>query len=146
MTTNTIDEDSQWNEACSWIQDQVLISFRHKTITSRLNNAVNVIKKLDEQKEEEAEPALPECMLVIELPPELRPEETYETEPGSVAQLKKNVIARLKHLEEMESIEEQVRMQKEQRSKLGKLRIVSPRTKNGNTPSKTSAKRRSSSE
>lgn len=138
MTTSTMDEHSQWNEACSWVQEQVIISFRHRTISSRLNAF---------PMDKHAERTLPPCMLVIELPPQLRTEETiqHDIDQGSVAQLKDSVVAWLKHLEDMESIEEQVRMQREQRSKLCKLRKLPASIKNVNTSSKTSGKRRSSS-
>lgn len=121
-------EDSQWAQACWWVQEQVLISFRHRAIVSRLNNATHAANANADRQGND----VPECMLVIELPPALR-----NKEPGSVAQLKEKVMARLKHLEEMESIEEQVRAQKDQRSKLSKLRRISP-----NLSSKSSEKRR----
>lgn len=138
MTTRTMDEDSHWSAACSWVQDQVVISFRHRAIASRLGTSAT-------ENTGKAEP--PERMLVIQLPPELNSEEALhvDADQGSVAQLKQTVVARLKLLEEMESIEEQVRMQKEQRRKLGKLKKISPSIgNNGNTPSRTSAKRLSS--
>lgn len=133
----TMNEDLQWEQACDWVRDQVLVSFRHRAIISRISQSSS-----DITIEEPAE------MLQIELPRELTevqtdPEQQHE---GSVAQLMQQVVARLKHLEEMECIEEQVRVQKEHRRKfhIPKMgRSASPQYSSKHTDSAPSSRRRS---
>lgn len=136
----TMNEDSQWNEACDWVRDQVIISFRHRAIISHLSQSSS-----DITIEEPAE------MLRIELPRELTEFEqpsvdAHQGRTGSVAQLMQQVVARLKHLEEMQDIEEQVRAQKEHRRKFHMPRMTSPHSnkRSSNTSTRIHSRRNSS--
>lgn len=138
-TMNTMNEDEQWNEACDWVRDQVIISFRHRAIVSRLSQSSSDIT-IEEPPE----------MLRIELPRELtefeRPPADIDIETGSVAQLMQQVVARLKHFEEMQCIEEQVRAQKENRRKFHVRKIgMSTSPKRFSTPSSSRRRSRSNS-
>lgn len=90
--TSLMTEDEEWNAASSWITDQVLLTFRHRAILSRL-----------------APSALPSHstpeMLRIELPPHLNhPSDNAQFDVDSVAHLRE----RLKYLSEIESFEADV--------------------------------------
>jgi len=109
---NMTNEESQWDAASDWVSDQVLITFRHRAIASRLADAPHPIST-----------QAPDSMLQIILPTELTSTHSVENvcipncrhESASIAELKAQVQAKLKHMADMQSLEEQVQLQKQRR-------------------------------
>lgn len=130
MYTN---EESQWDAASNWVSEQVLITFRHRAIASRLADAPHPIST-----------GATDSMLQIILPTELTStgnvanETTHNTreESDSIAELKAQVRAQLKHMADMESLEEQVHLLKQRR----KTRWI-PRSKKSSSTINSSANR-----
>lgn len=107
-----MNEESQWDAASRWVSEQVLINFRHRAIVSRLADSPLPIST-----------EAPDSMLQIILPTELSSTGTVASdttpntrqESDSIAELKAQVRAKLKHMADMQSLEEQVQLQKQRR-------------------------------
>jgi len=97
-----MNEEQQWNAACNWVCEQVLITFRHRACLSRLEDTSFASNDHGDN----------EWMLEIELPKELK----YETSPSEgIIQTIDKVRLRLKELEELEKLEKEIEGWKLQR-------------------------------